>query len=55
VSRLLLETRDGAEAEGTRIEFAGGKLVNVSLPACPQAPPSASPIFFTRSPLAENS
>ncbi len=29
VSRLLLETRDEAEAEGTRIEFAGGKLVNV--------------------------
>ena len=29
VSRLLLETRDGAEAEGTRIEFAGGKLVSV--------------------------
>jgi len=27
VSRLLLETRDAAEAEGTRIEFAGGKLV----------------------------
>ena len=29
VSRLLLETRDESEAEGTRIEFAGGKLVNV--------------------------
>jgi DNA mismatch repair protein MutL len=29
VSRLLLETRDGSEAEGTRVEFAGGKLVNV--------------------------
>ncbi len=29
VSRLLLETRDGSEPEGTRIEFAGGKLVNV--------------------------
>src|ERR1700737_3941071 len=29
VSRLLLETRDAAEAEGTRGEFAGGKLVNV--------------------------
>src|ERR1700716_1436378 len=29
VSRLLLETRDVAEAEGTRVEFAGGKLVNV--------------------------
>ena len=29
VSRLLLETRDESEAEGTRIEFAGGKLINV--------------------------
>jgi len=29
VSRLLLETRDAAEAEGTRIEFANGKLINV--------------------------
>jgi len=29
VSRLLLETRDGKEAEGTRVEFAGGKLVSV--------------------------
>jgi DNA mismatch repair protein MutL len=29
VSRLLLETRDDSEAEGTRIEFAGGKLVSV--------------------------
>jgi DNA mismatch repair protein MutL len=29
VSRLLLETRDETEAEGTRLEFAGGKLVSV--------------------------
>ena len=29
VSRLLVETRDAAEAEGTRVEFAGGKLVGV--------------------------
>jgi DNA mismatch repair protein MutL len=29
VSRLLLETRDETEADGTRLEFAGGKLVNV--------------------------
>src|SRR5262245_34819679 len=29
VSRLLLESRDGAEAEGTRVEFASGKLVGV--------------------------
>ncbi len=29
VSRLTLETRDANEAEGTRVEFAGGKLINV--------------------------
>src|SRR5580704_6820459 len=29
VSRLLLETRGESEAEGTRLEFAGGKLVSV--------------------------
>src|SRR3984957_13791578 len=29
VSRLLLETRDSSETEGTRVEFAGGKLVGV--------------------------
>src|SRR5450432_4053548 len=29
VSRLLLETRDAAEAEGTRVEFADGKLIGV--------------------------
>ncbi len=29
VSRLLLETRDAMEAEGTRVEFAGGKLIGV--------------------------
>src|SRR5579884_3180771 len=29
VSRLLLETRDASEAEGTRVEFAGGKLIAV--------------------------
>jgi DNA mismatch repair protein MutL len=29
VSRLLLETRDANENEGTRVEFAGGKLVGV--------------------------
>jgi DNA mismatch repair protein MutL len=29
VSRLLLETRAADEAEGTRVEFAGGKLVSV--------------------------
>ena len=29
VCRLLLETRDASEAEGTRVEFAGGKLIGV--------------------------
>jgi DNA mismatch repair protein MutL len=29
VSRLLLESRDAAETEGTRIEFANGKLISV--------------------------
>jgi DNA mismatch repair protein MutL len=29
VSRLLLETRDAGDVEGTRIEFAGGKLISV--------------------------
>jgi DNA mismatch repair protein MutL len=29
VSRLLLETRDSSEPEGTRVEFAGGKLIGV--------------------------
>ena len=29
VSRLLLETRTADEAEGTRVEFAGGKLLGV--------------------------
>jgi len=30
VSRLLLETRAADEAEGTRVEFAGGKLLGVN-------------------------
>jgi DNA mismatch repair protein MutL len=29
ISRLVLETRDAEENEGTRIEFAGGKLISV--------------------------
>jgi DNA mismatch repair protein MutL len=29
VSRLLLESRDATESEGTRVEFANGKLVSV--------------------------
>jgi DNA mismatch repair protein MutL len=35
VSRLLLETRDASEAEGTRVEFAGGKLVGVKSAGLP--------------------
>ncbi len=29
ISRLVLETRDAEEHEGTRVEFAGGKLISV--------------------------
>ena len=29
VSRLLLETRDASETDGTKVEFAGGKLISV--------------------------
>ncbi len=35
VSRLTLETRDEAEAEGTRVEFAGGKLINAKAAGLP--------------------
>jgi DNA mismatch repair protein MutL len=35
VSRLLLETRAAEDAEGTRIEFAGGKLVGVKSAGLP--------------------
>jgi DNA mismatch repair protein MutL len=35
VSRLLMETRDAGEAEGTSIEFAGGKLVGVKAAGLP--------------------
>jgi DNA mismatch repair protein MutL len=35
VSRLLLETRDAAESEGTRVEFARGKLVSVKSAGLP--------------------
>src|SRR6202030_3355522 len=45
VSRLLLETRD--EAEGTRIEFAGGKLVNVKPAGLPAGTTiSVADIFY---------
>jgi len=35
VSRLLLETRDAAEPEGVRVEFAAGKLVSVKSAGLP--------------------
>src|SRR5271169_175254 len=35
VSRLTLETRDAAEPEGTRVEFAGGKLIGVKSTGLP--------------------
>src|SRR6202166_354237 len=40
VSRLLLQTRAVEEAEGTRVEFAGGKLVGVN----PEGLPSGTTI-----------
>jgi DNA mismatch repair protein MutL len=47
VSRLLLETRDEAEAEGTRVEFAGGKLVNVKPAGLPAGTTvSVADIFY---------
>ena len=47
VSRLLLETRDAAEAEGTRVEFAGGKLVSVKPAGVPAGTTvSVADIFY---------
>jgi DNA mismatch repair protein MutL len=47
VSRLLLETRDEAEAEGTRVEFAGGKLVGVKPAGLPAGTTiSVADIFY---------
>jgi DNA mismatch repair protein MutL len=47
VSRLLLETRDEAEAEGTRIEFAGGKLMGVKPAGLPAGTTiSVADIFY---------
>jgi len=47
VSRLLLETRDANEAEGTRVEFAGGKLVNVkSAGLAPGTTISVADLFY---------
>ena len=47
VSRLILETRSEEEAEGTRIEFAGGKLLSVKPAAAPVGTTiSASDLFY---------
>ena len=47
VSRLLLETRDESEAEGTRVEFAGGKLVGVKPAGLPPGTTiSVADIFY---------
>jgi len=47
VSRLLLETHDEAEAEGTRIEFAGGKLMGVKPAGLPAGTTvSVADIFY---------
>jgi DNA mismatch repair protein MutL len=47
VSRLLLETRDGNEPEGTRVEFAGGKLVAVkSAGLAPGTTITVSDLFY---------
>jgi DNA mismatch repair protein MutL len=47
VSRLLLETRDECEAEGARVEFAGGKLVNVKPAGLPAGTTvSVADIFY---------
>jgi DNA mismatch repair protein MutL len=47
ISRLLLETRDESEAEGTRVEFAGGKLINVKPAGLPPGTTiSVADIFY---------
>src|SRR5919108_243362 len=47
VSRLLLETRDETEGEGTRVEFAGGKLVGVKPAGLPPGTTvSVADIFY---------
>ena len=47
VSRLLLETRDETEGEGTRVEFAGGKLVGVKPAGLPAGSTvSVADIFY---------
>src|SRR5205807_3071565 len=48
VSRLLLETRGEEDAEGTRVEFAGGKLVSVKPAGLPAGTTiSAADLFYS--------
>jgi DNA mismatch repair protein MutL len=48
VSRLLLETRTEEDADGTRIEFAGGKLVSVKPAGLPTGTTvSAADLFYS--------
>src|ERR1700720_4059858 len=48
VSRLLLETRAEEDAEGTRVEFAGGKLVNVKSVGLPSGTTiSVADLFYS--------
>src|SRR4030088_1461021 len=46
VSRLTLETRDAAEVEGTRVEFAGGKLIGVKPAGLPEGTPIRFAVLF---------
>jgi DNA mismatch repair protein MutL len=47
ISRLLLETRTPEEEQGTRIEFAGGKLINVKPTGVPTGTSiSVADIFY---------
>ncbi len=48
VSRLLLETRDEAEVEGTRVEFAAGKLIGVKSAGLPSGTTvSVADLFYS--------
>jgi DNA mismatch repair protein MutL len=48
VSRLLLETRAEEDPEGTRVEFAGGKLVNVKSAGLPSGTTiSVADLFYS--------
>jgi DNA mismatch repair protein MutL len=47
ISRLVLETRDAEDADGTRVEFAGGKLISVKPAGLPVGTSiSVSDIFY---------